>query len=306
MAGVQLICPACRRHTDRGLELHTVEPEGQGTLRCRGCARVHPAVEGIPVLFRDLAQVDAFGLLAAMEPPEVLAALAAPGPDGAPLPHLVEQLSSYLGTWESGAEALLDKLRDRPFVDFALELGCGVGAALAELSRGAARVVGLDRSGFLLRAARRLLLGEELRYARRMAGRTYQAASVRGRRVDNVELVCADALEPPFAPGSFGRVVALNLLDNVRSPRALLHHMHQLAAPGAEIVLSSPYAWRDGIVDDAERLPGTDPALALRGEMAALGWELEEEAELPWILRRDARASSTYRVHFVRARRGEA
>src|SRR4051794_35032266 len=99
-----LICPACRRHSERGLEVCTVEAEAEGVLRCRGCGRAYPVIEGIPVLFRDLAQVDALGLLGALAPVGALAALAAAGPDGAPLPHLVEQLSSYLGTWESGAD----------------------------------------------------------------------------------------------------------------------------------------------------------------------------------------------------------
>jgi SAM-dependent methyltransferase len=260
-------------------------------------------VEGIPVLFRDPARVDAFGLLATLEPVDAVSALASGGPDDAPLPHLLAQLSTYLGTWESGAEALLEKLRALPRVGSLVELGCGVGRSLLELSGRADVAVGLDRSGGLLRVARRLLRGEEVRYARRMAGRTYVADAVRGARADGVQLVCADALEPPFAPGSFDRVVALNLLDNVPSPRALLHHLHQLAAPGGEVVVSSPYSWRDGIVDSAERLPGPDPAAALREEVRALGWRIVDDCEVPWTLRHDARASTTWRVHFLRAHR---
>jgi hypothetical protein len=126
---------------------------------------------------------------------------------------------------------------------------------------------------------------------------------VRAPRAGNVQLVCGDALDPPFAPGVFGRIAALNLLDNVRSPRALLHHVHQLAAPGTEILLASPFAWRDDIVEEAERLGGADPAAALRQEALALGWTLDEEVDLPWTLRHDARAATTYSVRFLRARR---
>ena len=50
-------------------------------------------------------------------------------------------------------------------------------------------------------------------------------------------------------------------------------------------MLASPYAWRD--------------------EVRALGWSIEEEADLPWTLRRDARALSVYQTHYLRARRGE-
>lgn len=301
-SAVELICPACRRHTDRGIELYTLDPAGDTLLRCRGCAREYPIVEGIPVVFRDSARADCFGLLAALEPVEAVAALVSAGPDDAPLPHLLAQLSTYLGAWEGGSEALLEKLRSRPAVRSALELGCGTGRALSELAATADVAVGVDRSGALLRAARRLLEGEELRYARRMAGRTYAASSVRGTRRANARLVCADALDPPFAPGGFDRLVAFNLLDNVPSPRALLHHLHQLTAEGGEILVSSPYSWRDGIVDDAERLPGPDPAVALRAEAAALGWRIEDDCDLPWTVRHDARSATAYRVHFLRAR----
>src|SRR5438094_5105154 len=157
---MDLVCPACRRHTERGLELYTVDRDGD-LLRCRGCAREYPVLDGIPVLLRDLAQTDALGFFAPLGEPEALAALAAAGPDGAPLPHMVEQLSSYLPSWESGFEAIAQKLRGRPRVDLALELGSGVGRALFELSRNADHVVGLDRSGAFLRAARTLLAGKE-------------------------------------------------------------------------------------------------------------------------------------------------
>lgn len=301
---MQLICPACRKQSERGLDLFTVEPSGRGVLRCQGCARTYPVIGEIPVLFRDLSRADHFGLLAALGPPEALAALGAAGPDDSALPHMLDQLSTYLETWRAGFDALADRLRALPRVGSALELGCGVGRALCELSRTAGEVVGLDRSGSLLRAAQRLLRGEELPYARRMAGRNYASAVARApAAAANVSLVCADALDPPFAPGAFERVVALNVLDNVGSPRGLLHQMNLLAAPGGEIVVCSPFAWRDGIVDEGERLAGADPAEALRDEVRALGWTVLEEADLPWTLRRDARSTTTYQVHWLRARR---
>lgn len=297
-----LICPACRKQTERGLELFTVEPAGPGALRCQGCARTYPLIDGIPVLLRDLSRADHFGLLAALGPPEALAALGAAGPDETALPHMLDQLSTYLQTWQHGFDELAARLRALERVGSALELGCGTGRALFELSRTAASVVGLDRSGSLLRAAGRLLRGEALPFARRMAGRNYAPASVRApAAAANVELVCGDALEPPFAPGAFDRVVALNLLDNVSSPRALLEQMSQLAA--RELVLCSPFAWRDGIVDEPERLPGADPAAALRKAVVELGWKIEDQADLPWSLRRDARSVTTWQVHWLRARR---
>lgn len=245
------------------------------------------------------------GFFAPLDQPETLAVMAAAGPDGAPLPHMLEQLSAYLPLWSSGFEAIAAKLQKRPRVELALELGCGVGRGLFELAKSAGTAVGLDRSGAFLRSAKRLLAGEELPWAKRMAGRSYERASVKApSRVENVRLVCGDALDPPFVPEQFGRVVALNLLDSVRSPRGLLHQIHLLAEPGGEILLSSPYAWRDDVVPLEERLGTTDPAAALREEVTKLGWSIEDEADLDWTLRRDARALSLYRTHFLRCRKG--
>ncbi|HUJ28582.1 MAG TPA: methyltransferase domain-containing protein [Myxococcales bacterium] len=299
---MQLVCPACRKLSERGLELFTVEPAEPGLLRCRGCARTYPVIDGIPVLLRELSRADHFGLLAALGPPAALAALGSAGPDDTALPHMLDQLSTYLETWREGFDELAARLRALPRVGSALELGCGTGRALFELSRTAASVVGLDRSGSSLRAAQRLLRGEELPFARRMAGRSYAPAAARApAAAANVELVCGDALEPPFAPGAFDRVVALNVLDNVSSPRALLQQMGELAA--REMVVCSPFAWRDGIVDEPERLPGPDPAASLRQSVTEMGWKIDDEVDLPWSLRRDARAVTTYQVHWLRARR---
>jgi 2-polyprenyl-3-methyl-5-hydroxy-6-metoxy-1,4-benzoquinol methylase len=124
-------------------------------------------------------------------------------------------------------------------------------------------------------------------------------------------LVCGDALDPPLAPGAFDRVVALGLIDSVTHPRQLLSVIDALCAPGGEILVSSPYAWQTGIVDDAERFGGADPAAALRAIIAdgtglRARYRIEDEADLPWSLHRDARTTVSYRVHYLRARKLEA
>jgi hypothetical protein len=57
---------------------------------------------------------------------------------------------------------------------------------------------------------------------------------------------------------------------------------------------------------DAERLDGPDPAATLRrivtGELSA-PYRIEDDAELAWTLRRDARSTLTYQVHYLRARK---
>jgi SAM-dependent methyltransferase len=205
--------------------------------------------------------------------------------------------------------ALIDKIAERATerVEHAVELGCSAGRILAELADGAEHVIGLDLHFGVLRRARKLLAGEKIAFNRRVAGRRYAITQLTGRRAEGVSLVCADALDPPLVPGTFDRVVALNLLDSVRSPRQLLAVMAALCKRGGEVILSSPYNWQTGIVDEAERFGGDNPAKALTsmltsGELGAQ-FAIEDEAELPWTLRRDARSAVAYCIHYVRARK---
>lgn len=374
-----LICPACRRVTERGRELFTVSlsqvarvrttphtptpgasvsdppPEvEEGTLTCDNpdCARSYPIFDGIPILVPDLGGFLA-GQLAALGAelePETAALLSAPGPDDAPIAQLVEHLSIYLDAhWgdlavpavpAAGADAaegpgFVDRLglfggralfqalgaRADERVACAVELGCSVGRGLLELARGADLVVGVELHLGALRKARRLLLGEAVRYPRRVLGRSYvparidpapavAAASGSISSIGSIGLICGDALDPPLAPYQAGRVVALNVLDSVRSPAGLLSVVDGLCAPGGELILCSPYAFRSGVVDEGERLGGAsgDAATAVRDRLTTghgLGarYRIEDERELPWHLRRDARSVQSYAVHWLRARR---
>jgi hypothetical protein len=81
-----------------------------------------------------------------------------------------------------------------------------------------------------------------------------------------------------------------------------------LCAPGGELVLACPFAWQSAVLDDGERLGGVDPAADLADRLRTgrgLGsrYEIQEQADLPWTLRRDARSAVAYRTHYVRARK---
>jgi SAM-dependent methyltransferase len=87
---------------------------------------------------------------------------------------------------------------------------------------------------------------------------------VTGSRVAGRTFVCADALDPPFLPDMFDRVIALNMIDAVSQPRRLLSVMDALCKKGGELILSSPYAWLSSVLPERERIGGADPAGALR------------------------------------------
>lgn len=323
------MCPGCRTRAGGRLDVRTLTAEGD-TLAC-ACGRRYPVVDGVPIVLADPAAYLRSEIAAVVErdlPPEVAALLAADGPDDAPYPKLVEHLSIYLDAhWGDralpppdgpgagfAARALVGKLAERAAhpVGRAVELGCSTGRIVGELARGAAQVAGLDLQFAAVRRARRLLDGDRVDYPRRAIGRHYRpavaAAGDRGVPAARRLLVCGDALDPPLVPGIFDRVVALNLLDSVPSPRQLLSVLDGLCAPGGEIIVSSPYAWQSSVLADAERLGGADPAADLAARLAdgtGLGarYRIEDEAELPWTVRRDARTAVSYLIHYLRARK---
>lgn len=363
---LSLVCPACRRLTERGRELYTLfldqilratAPEKpaaapeveEGFLRCvnPACAQRYPIIGGIPIILppQERAGVGASlgglaaGQLAALLPlqPATAALLALEGPDDAPLPRLLEHLSIYLdahwgdcaapppagppgATAGFGGRYLFSALAERAAapVERAVELGCSAGRGLWELGRGAGLVVGVELHLGALLAARQLLRGAPLPYARRLIGRHYAPAVLTPPSLPQPQpifaLLCGDALDPPLVPQEFDRVAACNLLDSVRSPAGLLSVVDGLCVPGGELLLASPYSWQSAVMPEGARLGGADPAAELRrllesgGVGLAAGLEatytIEAEHELPWELRRDARSAHAYTVHLLRARKG--
>ena len=306
-----LVCLACRARTARGRELHSLSPAGDA-LVCdnAACGRRYPIIDGVPVIAPDVeAHLSRWGAELVDGEPEALAEhlsiyldagwgdCATPPPDGPGRPF--------------GMEALAAKIAERAAapVDRAVELGCGVGRGVYELCNGAATVVGVDAQRAALTRAQRLLDGERLTYQRRVVGRHYEPAQIDPPAARGAcAFVCADAMDPPLVPESFDRVVALNVLDAVPSPPQLVAVADGLCAPGGELILASPYAWQSGIVADEHRFGGADPAGALRrqlvdGDGLEARYVIEDEAEVPWSLRRDARSAVVYSVHWLRARK---
>jgi SAM-dependent methyltransferase len=324
-----LVCPGCRTRTADRIDVRTLESRGD-VLVC-DCGRRYPVIDGVPIVLPQPAaylRAEPATVVERDLPAEVVALLVADGPDDAPYPRLVEHLSIYLDAhWGDRAEpppdgpgagfgmrAIVDRIAERAAhrVGFAVELGCSTGRIVAELAAGADHVAGIDLSFGAVRRARRLLDGDRVEYPRRAIGRHYTTARTAAgdRTVPAARrmVVCGDALDPPLVPGMFDRVVALNLLDSVGSPTQLLSVIDGLCKPGGEVIVSSPYAWQSSVMAESERLGGLDPARDLAATFrdgVGLGarYRIEDEAELPWTLRRDARSAANYEIHYLRVRK---
>lgn len=120
--------------------------------------------------------------------------------------------------------------------DRALEIGCGTGATAALVSgETGARVVGLDRSAAMLRAAQARFRAESLQ----------------------VQLVRADAgVSLPFRSAAFTAVYAESVVA-LLDPEVVLHECARLLQPGGILVLNERI-WRTGItqarVDEVNEL----------------------------------------------------
>lgn len=313
-----LVCPGCRTLRGDRLDVSTLEPAGTDELACE-CGRRYPMIDGVPIVMNDAGAYVRKEIATVVErelPPAVAALLVADGPDDAPYARMLEHLSIYLDAhWGDRAEPspgfalqpFVERITALPRVALAVELGCSVGRILAELP--AERAVGLDMHFGAVRRARRLLAGEALAYARREIGRHYAGATATGKHAGDRKLVCADALDPPLLPEVYDRVVALNMLDSVAHPRQLLSVIDGLCKHGGEIIVSSPYAWQSSVMQEHDRIGGADPAAAVRailteGTDLRTRYRLEDEAEITWTLRRDARSAVTYKSHYIRARKG--
>lgn len=317
-----LVCPGCRTRTGDRIDVRTLDRTGD-LLVCE-CGRRYPIIDEVPIVMANPAAYLRSEIATVVErdlSPEVAALLVADGPDEAHYVRLLEHLSIYMDAhWGDrgqppegfAAGPIIERLASLPRVELAVELGCSAGRIVAELAVNADRVVGLDINFGAIRRARHMLDGARVAYGRRVIGRHYlRVEAEAGDRTvasERRQLVCGDALDPPLIPGMFDRVVALNVLDSVRQPTQLLSVVDGLCAPNGEVILSSPYAWQSTVMEEHERIGGVDPAIdvaTILREGKALGarYRIEEEADVPWTLRRDARSAVSYRVHYLRAQK---
>jgi SAM-dependent methyltransferase/uncharacterized protein YbaR (Trm112 family) len=351
LAELRPVCPVCRaaRGVEAPLGLAAVLRESgehviEGTLRCpeAACQREYPIVDGIPLLLGNLRayvagaidQIQARGdLTAATE--SLLGDCCGPGSSfDVTRQHLSTYAWDHYGDLDpdepsKSEPGSIQRLLDRGLVLAGklprgpiLDLGCSVGRstfALADLIGGL--VVGVDLSYAMLRLAAQVLREGQVRYPRRRVGLVYDRRDfpVRLAGSENVDFWACDALALPFPAGTFGAVVALNVLDCVQSPHDLLSSLPRLLAKNGKAILSTPYDWSPAATPVEAWLGGhsqrgpdagaSEPvlrALLTPGAHPASIDGLEvvaEDADVPWRVRMHDRAILEYRAHLIVAKR---
>jgi SAM-dependent methyltransferase len=167
-------------------------------------------------------------------------------------------------------------------------------------------VLGIDLSAPVARFSARALRGGTLRYPLRLSGTAYAERELvipppaRGQPV----VWLADALVPPLENACAGLVVALNLLDCVTDPPALLRAASALLRPGGYLVLCTPRDWSTSAtpVEAWVAARSSDSASAVLVDWAEQVSGLKvigHTEDLEWQVRVHARATMHYRSDLV-------
>ena len=288
----------------------------QGFLACRGCPARYPIVDGVAIIFADVAswirQQERPLLHRSDLDPQLSGWLLGSWPDDQDPSWRRQMLATYAhGFQADSAEAdpftrsmraqalqsrdwlaarraaLIAAVGEAPLV---LDAGCSVGVGTLSMASSGARVVALDHDFGSLRLLSRLLLAGRATVPHwRHGGFDYVPVEITapaGIDASRIALIAADACRPPFRARGFDVVVADNLVDNVSDPVLLIRQLAALLRGGGSLSLSTPYDWVSRCVPRGKRLGESlrvhadaepDPAVAM---LELLRGELSQAPEL--------------------------
>jgi SAM-dependent methyltransferase/uncharacterized protein YbaR (Trm112 family) len=348
------VCPRCLRDlgVQAPLELGTVlDARGdvvfEGILLCPTptCRSEYPIVDGIPLIVADLRQFvtnNTLALLARRDLSDAIESLLGDcmGPGSA-----FDTQRLYLSTYAVDHYGDLDPAHGegpspgaiRRVADVALaaagalpagpvlDVGCSVGRTSFHLAGQTSELVlGVDLSVDMLRLAQDVLHHGRVRFPRRRVGLVYERREVEAvfPGAERVDFWAIDATALPFAPGTFGLVASLNVLDCVGSPYDHLAAVSRVLAPGGAGLLACPFDWSAGATQPqawlgghSQRAPnGGSSVEVLRSLLAGGGHghalaELAIEREIddvPWTVRLHDRAFMQYRSYLAILRKQAA
>lgn len=134
-----------------------------------------------------------------------------------------DSYADILANWDAGFYArFTDTLRPSRPGGRVLDIGCGVGQAVAALAKEGFEAHGVDVA----------------------------SANIDRARVGNPRCLLYDGRRLPYRDGTFDTVGALNVLEHVQDPESFVAEAVRVCMPGGRLVLSSPnflrfLGWRD-------------------------------------------------------------
>ena len=311
-----------------------------GILHCPDCQHEYPVISGIPIIVPELARLlteRGVELLLRDDLDPMLEGLVgdAIGPDS--WFDIMRQVQSTYA-WDGYADLdpaegdpgdgprpgaarrclarLLALAGETGPVRRVLDIGCASGRTSFDLAAAfpEALVLGADIHLAVLRIAQMARAGR-VSYPRRRIGLVYDrrqfAVSIDG--AERTDFWACDALALPMDAGSIDVCLALNLLDCVPDPGALLRSLASVLGTGGRLLMATPYDWSTRATQPAFWLGGhSQRALhggsgeaflhAMVAGMVGLGAGLVvvgEQAEWPWQTRLHQRSAVSYRTHLV-------
>ena len=293
----------------------------EGVLLCSGCGAEYPIIDGIPLLVPSLRTVVKDSLFQLIEREDLSPTLRTLlgdccGPDSAwdlTRQHASSYCWDHWADHDPAEEALpppgsiarmarmalkgMGELPEGPVLD----MGCSAGRASVELSSAERPVLGVDMNLNLLRHAQRVLRRGRCNYPRRRNGLVYEQRDFPvPLDLSNVDFWCCDVRALPFEDKTFGAVAALNLVDSVSDPEAMLKEA--LRVGSGPLAVSSPFDWSGTNTvapkwfgGHSQRGGRPDPVEALKHWFLQQERPVQAEQELPWTLRLHDRSSVHYR-----------
>ena len=340
-----IICPKCRymdsnKKYEYPIVLQKVfKREGKfiinGFFQCQNelCREVYPILMGVPIVLKNLNlwwASEKVKLFAHLNIPDELASffqtidiknkiyqneininsLYMDSHYGNLSPTSYES-KSHNAYWQEIIKAI--KLFDQELLNKSIDLGCSVGRLTFEKAKLAKLAIGIDMSFNMILAAVKIQQTQQITYNQKIRDNTYKRINFSYEVPDNVLFLVADALDPPFRANSFDQVSALNLLDNVSLPLILIQQMDALLEHKGNIILTSPYEWRDDICDQKEWICQKDKQSSdivreiLEGKFLSelqLKYKIITEIKkLDWLLRHHDRYWTYFIVHFIHAKK---
>jgi SAM-dependent methyltransferase/uncharacterized protein YbaR (Trm112 family) len=222
--------------------------------------------------------------------------------------------SSPLGQFIAAQPSVFDVVRemiDRHLdgkVKRALDVGTNVGGMAYRIADIAETVLGIDTAFNPVLTARRMQCGypvPQTGFQRYLDGHRHETREVHPV-TDNTEYLVASATQLPVE-GTFDLITALNVIDVVPDPAAFLATLVTRLTTGGHLIITSPYSWGSDDVPVDKWLGGTDAqtsSQAVIEVLCSLGVEiLEDQDNIPWVLRENQRWYRVFNNHCVIARK---